>query len=46
MLKEVGIWMRRNGAAVYGSKAWSIPGEGEIINNKLKMLPGLNEKAR
>lgn len=40
MLKEVGIWMRRNGAAVYGSKAWSIPGEGEIINNKLKMLPG------
>lgn len=40
MLKEVGNWMRRNGAAVYGSKAWSIPGEGEIINNKLKMLPG------
>ncbi len=40
MLKEVGIWMRRNGAAVYGSKAWNIPGEGEIINNKLKMLPG------
>lgn len=40
MLKEVGVWMRRNGAAVYGSKAWSIPGEGEIINNKLKMLPG------
>lgn len=40
MLKEVGVWMRRNGEAVYGSKAWSIPGEGEIINGKLKMLPG------
>lgn len=46
MLKEVGVWMRRNGEAVYGSKAWTIPGEGEIINNKLKMLPGgaLNKK--
>ena len=40
MLKEVGIWMRRNGEAVYGSHAWKIPGEGEMINGKLKMLPG------
>jgi alpha-L-fucosidase len=40
MLKEVGVWMRRNGEAVYGSHAWSIPGEGEMINGKLKMLPG------
>jgi len=40
MLKEVGIWMRRNGEAVYGSHAWAIPGEGEIVNGKLKMLPG------
>ena len=40
MLKEVGVWMRRNGEAVYGSRAWKIPGEGEIINGKLKMLPG------
>lgn len=40
MLKEVGIWMRRNGESVYGSHAWSIPGEGEMINGKLKMLPG------
>ena len=46
MLKEVGVWMRRNGEAVYGSHAWTIPGEGEIINGKLKMLPGgaLNKK--
>lgn len=46
MLKEVGIWMRRNGEAVYGSHAWDIPGEGEIVNGKLKMLPGgaLNSK--
>lgn len=40
MLKEVGIWMRRNGEAVYGSHAWVIPGEGEQVDGKLKMLPG------
>lgn len=40
MLKEVGVWMRRNGEAVYGSHAWRIPGEGELVNGKLKMLPG------
>ena len=40
MLKEVGIWMRRNGEAVYGSRAWTTPGEGAIVNGKLKMLPG------
>lgn len=32
--------MKRNGEAVYGSHAWIIPGEGELINGKLKMLPG------
>ncbi|HLG38676.1 MAG TPA: alpha-L-fucosidase [Chitinophagaceae bacterium] len=40
MLKEVGAWMRLNGEGVYGSHAWTIPGEGEIIDGKLKMLPG------
>jgi alpha-L-fucosidase len=40
MLKEVGVWMKRNGEAVYGSHAWTIPGEGEQVNGKLKMLPG------
>lgn len=46
MLEKVGVWMKRNGDAVYGSKAWVIPGEGEIVNGKLKMLPGgaLNKK--
>jgi len=46
MLKEVGVWMHRNGEAVYGSRAWNIPGEGEQVNGKLKMLPGgsLNRK--
>jgi alpha-L-fucosidase len=46
MLKEVGVWMRRNGEAVYGSHAWTIPGEGEMVNGQLKMLPGggLNRK--
>jgi len=40
MLNEVGVWMRRNGEAVYGSRAWTIPGEGEQVDGKLKMLPG------
>lgn len=40
MLKEVGNWMRLNAAAVYGSHAWVTPAEGEMINGKLKMLPG------
>jgi alpha-L-fucosidase len=40
MLKEVGVWMRRNGEAVYGSHAWKIPGEGEITDGKLRQLPG------
>ena len=40
MLKKVGVWMKRNGEAVYGSHAWVIPGEGEQVNGKLKMLPG------
>jgi alpha-L-fucosidase len=40
MLKEVGAWMRLNGEAIYGSRAWEIPGEGEMLNDKLKMLPG------
>lgn len=40
MLKEVGEWMRQNGEAVYGSRAWRISGEGELIEGELKMLPG------
>jgi alpha-L-fucosidase len=40
MLKEVGEWMRRNGEGIYGSHAWKIPGEGEIVDGKLKQLPG------
>lgn len=40
MLKELGVWMKRNREAVYGSHAWKIPGEGEMVDGKLKMLPG------
>ena len=40
MLNEVGQWMRINGESVYGSKAWKTLGEGEIVNGKLKKLPG------
>ena len=25
---------------IYGSRAWVKPGEGELVNGKLKMLPG------
>jgi len=40
MLKELGVWMKRNGEAVYGSHAWKITGEGEMVDGKLKILPG------
>jgi alpha-L-fucosidase len=40
MLRDVGKWMRVNGEAIYGSRAWSVPGEGEKAAGGLKMLPG------
>ena len=40
MLEEVGQWMQVNGEAVYGSKAWTTLGEGEMKDGKLKKLPG------
>ena len=40
MLEGVGDWMRINGEAVYGSKAWTTIGEGEMVKGKLKTLPG------
>gem|GEM_PF-1651181 len=40
MLSEIGEWMKVNGQAIYGSRAWKVPGEGEMINGRLKMLPG------
>ena len=38
MLKEIGEWMRLNGAGIYGSKAWTRLGEG--ADGKLNVLPG------
>ena len=32
--------MRVNGDAIYGSRAWAIPGEGQLVDGKLRMLPG------
>lgn len=40
MLEEVGEWMTRNGEAVYGSRAWHTLGEGEMVDGKLRKLPG------
>ena len=40
MLEGVGNWMHINGEAIYGSKAWTKIGEGEMKNGKLKTLPG------
>jgi alpha-L-fucosidase len=40
MLREVGDWMRVNGEAIHGSRAWRLPGEGEMVAGTLKMLPG------
>jgi alpha-L-fucosidase len=40
MLREVGNWMRVNGEAIHGSRAWRLPGEGESVAGALKMLPG------
>lgn len=41
MLEEVGEWMRRNGPAIYGSKAWKIPGEGQKNpDGHLRKIPG------
>jgi alpha-L-fucosidase len=41
LLKEVGDWMNINGSAIYGSHAWSIPGEGQTDNQgRLLMIPG------
>jgi alpha-L-fucosidase len=40
MLAGVGEWMRRNGEAIYGSRAWKIPGEGQEENGRLRKIPG------
>lgn len=40
MLEQLGRWMKVNGEAVYGSKAWTTPGEGEMVKGKLKKFPG------
>ncbi len=41
MLEELGAWMKINGEAIYGSKAWKTFGEGVLgKNGKLRKLPG------
>ncbi|MBP5418607.1 MAG: alpha-L-fucosidase, partial [Bacteroidales bacterium] len=41
MLEEVGSWMEVNGEAVYGSKAWTTYGEGQLDKDgHLRKLPG------
>lgn len=40
MLEEMGRWMKINGEAIYGSRAWVTLGEGEMRDGHLKKLPG------
>lgn len=41
MLAEVGDWLRVNGEAVYGSRAWTVLGEGQTDDKgRLSKLPG------
>jgi alpha-L-fucosidase len=39
MLAEIGAWMKINGEGIYGSKAWTRLGEGEMVNGRLKAAP-------
>lgn len=42
MLEEVGRWLDISGQAVYGSCAWNTLGEGDMIDGKLRTMPGGN----
>ena len=42
MLETVGDWLKVNGEAVYGSRAWTTLGEGTMEDGKLRKLPGGN----
>lgn len=44
MLREIGYWMKINGSAIYGSKAWVRAGEGK--DDKLLLLPSGNLGAK
>ena len=40
MMRRIGAWLRVNGDAIYGSKAWVKLGEGEVVDGKLRVAPG------
>ena len=48
MLKEIGEWMKINGEGIYGSRAWKVFAEGELVKDpakpdepvKLRNMPG------
>jgi alpha-L-fucosidase len=44
MLKEIGAWMKINGEGIYGSRAWKIFGEGDMVKDPKK--PDAPEKLR
>lgn len=36
MLQDMGEWMKINGEGIYGSKAWKVWGEGELVSDPKK----------
>jgi alpha-L-fucosidase len=48
MLKEIGEWMKINGKGIYGSRAWKVFAEGDLVKDpakpdepgKLRNMPG------
>ena len=48
MLNQIGAWMKINGEGIYGSKAWKVFAEGEMVKDpknpdapeKIKGMPG------
>ena len=44
ILDELGVWMRQNGEAIYGTRPWQVFGEGPIADSDIQLnAQGFNE---